>query len=123
MTLDRYIFFIIADFVNYSNKITQMTATSEYKLLRDCLLILENKMNSDILNTFPDIQPYIDAYQLSFAWFYQAAKGICTGCWCSVLNISADFSLESVDTFLRRTNVCPNHKLVPYYLSIHPDGT
>ena len=68
-----------------------MKATSEYKLLRDCLLILENNTKSDILNTFPDIQPYIDAFQMSFSWYHKAVKGICTEYACCVLNISAVF--------------------------------
>ena len=82
--------FLFSDFADYSNKITQQRATSEYKLLRDCLLILANKSRSDILNSFPDTQPYTDTYQMSFAWYHQAVKGTCTEC--SLPNLCADFS-------------------------------
>ena len=67
--------FIIADFGNYSKQVTQQRATSEYKLLYECLHIMEKQITDDISNTFPDIQDYIDANQMAFAWYHQSIKG------------------------------------------------
>ena len=66
----------LADFVNYAQKITQRDQTSEYVLINYCMHLLTTSTKDDVSNIFQDIDDYISSYEMDFAWYHQAIKGI-----------------------------------------------